>query len=142
MADSSGDLVASRRKDEHVDEREEAGVPSSEGITFGANWTFYQKFMPFFRIGWSDGDAPLMNKTATVGFTHRFHKSDLMGFGFNWGDPSDNALRDQYSTELFYRFQFAQNIALTPSIQLLIDPALNHDENQIWIFGLRMRWTL
>jgi porin len=126
----------------HVDEREEAAIPSSQGIAFGANWTFYQKFMPFFRAGWSDGDAPLMNKTATVGFIHRFHKSDLMGLGFNWGDPSDSALRDQYSTELFYRFQFSQNLAFTPSVQLLIDPALNPDEDKIWVVGLRMRLSL
>jgi porin len=126
----------------HVDEREDAGVPSSQGVAFGANWTFYEKFMPFFRAGWSDGAAPLMNKTATVGFIHRLHKSDVLGLGFSWGDPSDEALRDQYSTELFYRLQFSQNLAFTPSVQLLIDPALNPGEDQIWVFGLRMRLAL
>lgn len=61
----------------HVDEREDAGVPQSQGVAFGANWTFNKKLMPFFRAGWSDGAAPLMNKSATVGLIHRFHKSDL-----------------------------------------------------------------
>jgi len=126
----------------HVDEREDAGVPSSQGIALGVNWTFYEKFMPFVRAGWSDGDAPLMNKTATVGLIHRFHKSDLIGFGFNWGDPSSNALRDQYSSELFYRFQISQNLALTPSVQLLIDPALNPNEDRIWVVGMRARLAL
>ena len=126
----------------HVDEREEAAVPESKGVAIGANWTFNQKFMPFIRAGWSDGAAPMMNKTATVGFIHRFHKSDLASLGFNWGDPSNDALRDQYSTELFYRFQLSQNLAITPSVQLLIDPALNPIEDQIWVFGLRMRLAL
>jgi porin len=98
--------------------------------------------MPFFPIGWSDGAAPMMNKTAIVGFIHRFHKSDLLGLGFNWGDPSNDALRDHYTTELFYRFQFSQNLSFTPSAQLLIDPALNPDEDKIWVFGLRMRLAL
>jgi len=89
----------------------------------------------------SDGAAPLMNKTATAGLIHRFHKSDLVGLGFNWGDPSNDTLRDQYSSELFYRFQFSQNLAFTPSVQLLIDPALNPSEDQIWVFGLRARLT-
>ncbi len=84
----------------------------------------------------------MMNKTAIVDFIHRFHKSDLLGLGFNWGDPSNDALRDQYTTELFYRFQFSQNLAFTPSAQLLIDPALNPDEDKIWVFGLRMRLAL
>ena len=126
----------------HVDEREDVGVPSSKGVAFGANWTFYEKFMPFVRAGWSDGAAPLMNKTATVGFIQRIHLRDLLGFGFNWGDPSDDTFRDQYSTELFYRFQFSQNLALTPSVQLLIDPALNLAEDQIWVFGIRARLSL
>ena len=36
----------------------------------------------------------------------------------------------------------AENLAVTPSFQLLIDPALNPDEDRIWIFGFRARITL
>lgn len=126
----------------HVDERKEAGVSESEGITVGANWIFDEKWMPFFRAGWSDGAAPFMNGTATVGGMRRVHRRDLLGLGVNWGDPSDDLLRDQYSTELFYRFQFSQNLALTPSVQWLVDPALNPAVDQIWVFGLRARLSL
>jgi porin len=83
-----------------------------------------------------------MNRKATVGFIQRFHRRDLVGLGLNWGDPSNDALRDQYSTELFYRFQFSQNFAITPSVQLLIDPALNPTEDKIWIIGVRARLSL
>jgi len=126
----------------HVDERTDAGVPESEGVAVGANWTYHEKWMTFFRAGWSDGAAPLMKATSTIGFMRRFHKRDLLGLGFNWGDPSNDVLRDQYSTELFYRYQFAQNLAFTPSAQWLVDPALNTNEDQIWVLGLRMRLTL
>lgn len=126
----------------HVDERTEDGVPQSKGVALGANWTVVEDWMIFGRAGWSDGDAPLMNKTVTLGFMKRFFKRDLLGLGFNWGDPSNDTLREQYSTELFYRFQFAENLALTPSIQWLIDPANNPDEDQIWIAGLRVRLSL
>ena len=126
----------------HVDERQDAGIPESEGITIGANWTVIEDWMIFGRAGWSDGLAPLMSSTATLGFMKRFFKRDLLGLGFNWGDPSDDELRDQYSTEVFYRFQLAENLALTPSIQWLVDPANNPDEDQIWISGLRARVSL
>ena len=126
----------------HVDERQEAGVPESEGIAIGGNWSVEEEWMAFFRAGWSDGDAPLANTTATAGIMYRFFKRDLLGIGFNWSDPSNSTLRDQYSTELFYRFQFAQNLALTPSMQWLIDPALNPDEDSVWVFGLRGRLSL
>jgi len=126
----------------HVDEREEAGVPESQGVALGVNWTFNKKWMPFVRAGLSDGEAPLMNRTATVGLIHRVHRSDLLGIGFNWGDPSKDSLNDQCSSELFYRFQFSQNFAVTPMLQWLVDPALNPDEDQIWIAGLRMRFSI
>jgi hypothetical protein len=34
------------------------------------------------------------------------------------------------------------NLALTPSVQWLVDLALNPKEDQIWILGLRARLTL
>jgi porin len=98
--------------------------------------------MAFFRAGWSDGGVPLANRTGTIGVMYRFFKRDLLGIGFNWSEPSNDDLRDQYSTEVFYRFQFAQNLALTPSLQWLVDPALNPEEDQIFVWGMRMRLTL
>ncbi len=127
----------------HVDEREDAGMPDSWGLTAAANWTFDKTWMVFARAGWSDGEAPLMNGSVTLGGLYYFaHRSDLIGLASNWGDPADDSLDDQFTGELFYRFQFAHNFAITPSVQLLVDPALNPDEDQIWIFGLRARFTL
>ena len=48
-------------------------------------------------------------------------------------------LDDQYAAEVYFRWQVADEIAITPSVQLLIDPALNPDEDQIWVGGVRMR---
>ena len=126
----------------HVDEREDVGVEESEGLVVGGTWTAIEDWMLFFRLGWSQGSAPLANKTATVGFMKRFHKRDLLGLGTNWSEISNDDLRDQYSTELFYRFQFSENLAVTPSIQWLVDPANNLEEDQVWVAGLRMRITL
>jgi porin len=127
----------------HVDEREEKGIPESDGITIGANWLINKEWLPFARIGFSDGLAPQMQKTITVGLGHYFSiRTDVIGLAVNWGDPSDEALREQYTTELFYRFQYTQNLAITPSVQWLVDPALNPNEDNIWIFGLRVRLNL
>ena len=84
-----------------------------------------------------------MNATATVGVIHHFVRgSDLVGLGLNWGKPSDSSLRNQYTTELFYRIQIAQNLAITPSIQLLINPELNPEKGTLWVGGIRARFTL
>ena len=126
----------------HVDEREEAGAEESEGVTFGANWTFNEIWMPFIKAGISDGSAPLYNESVTAGMIYYFpQRSDLLGLALNWGDPSDDTLDDQLTSELFYRIQLTQNMAITPSIQFIESPALNPDENFMMIFGLRMRLT-
>ncbi len=84
-----------------------------------------------------------MNAAVTGGIGRVFLKrSNVVGVGVNWGSPSQSGLRDQYTTEFFYRFQLAQNFSITPSLQWLVDPALNPDTNSIWLFGLRTRLTL
>jgi len=127
----------------HVDEREALSIPKSDGIGVSANKMMGEDWMLFGRVGWSEGLAPLMQKTATLGFIHQTNKhSDLFGLGVNWGDPSNETLREQTTTEFFYRWQVSQNFAVTPSVQWLVDPAFNANEDDIWIFGLRARITL
>jgi porin len=127
----------------HVDEREDAGVPESWGFTLASNWSFNDKWLPFIKAGWSDGEAPLMNASVTMGVVYFIARhSDLVGFGFNWGNPADSTLRDQYTSELFYRLQLAENLEVTPSVQLLLDPALNPEDDVVWIGGLRIRLSI
>ena len=124
----------------HVDEREDAGIDSAKGATFAASWLVGDKWMPYIRAGWSEGNAPIYNRSATLGVTRNFqYRSDVAGIGINWGDPPDDSLRDQTTVEAFWKIQFAQNLAVTPSVQWLKDPALNSEENNIWLVALRTR---
>lgn len=128
----------------HVDERENAGIPSAHGFTIGANKTSADgRWMGFARAGWSDGIAPIYNETYTVGFMRKFRRNaDLLGVAINWGDPPDSTLDSQKTGEFFYRLQFAQNLAITPSVQLLKDPALNAEDDTVWVWSLRFRLTM
>ncbi len=126
----------------HVDERQDLGIESAEGIGLNANWTWDSTWMAFFRLGFSDGSAPIYNTSATAGFIRYFaYRSDLLGLAVNWGDPPDDSLSEQITAEAFYRVQIAQNLALTPSLQYLVDPAFNAQDDAVWVFGLRMRAT-
>ncbi len=126
-----------------VDEREDAGVSDAHGVSIAMNWTFKDRFMPFLRIGHSSGDAPIYNDSVTLGFIWKYmYRSDLFGIAATWGDPPSDALPEQKSVEAFWRFQFSETLAITPSFQYLQDPALNPDEDSVWIFGLRTRLAL
>ena len=127
----------------HVDERVEAGVPESQGIVVSANITIDDVLMPFVRAGWSDGEAPFYKTAISGGFIYYFpNYRDLMGFAAAWNEPAASGLADQTTLEAFYRYQFSDNIAITADAQLLLNPALNPDEDQIAVFGLRARVDL
>ena len=128
----------------HVDEREKAGIDSAHGIMLGANRTTAdQRWMGFLRAGWSKGSAPIYNETYTAGFIRKFRRnSDLLGLAVNWGDPPSAELASQVTGEFFYRLQFSQALAITPSVQLLKDPALNPEEDTVWVWGIRFRLAL
>ena len=127
----------------HVDERKKARIPENHGVVVSANVTINDVFMPFVRAGWSDGDAPFYNKAVSGGFMYYFPQyRDLMGFAAAWNDPAAPGLPDQGSFEVFYRYQFSDNIAITADAQLLLKPALHPSEDQIAVFGLRTRLNM
>ncbi|MDJ0780035.1 MAG: hypothetical protein QNJ85_19365 [Gammaproteobacteria bacterium] len=130
-----------------VDTREDDGIDEADGVTLGANWTWDQTWMLFTKIGSSDADAPndpqIAENSVTIGGIYYFaNRSDLVGIAYNESELAADGLDDQTTLEAFYRFQLAQNLALTPSIQVLGDPALNPEEDEITVFSLRLRLTL
>jgi porin len=73
----------------------------------------------------------------SAGVARKFRKRDLLGVGISWGSPSGDG-GDQWTSELFYRIQI-RNLAITPVIQLVANPALNPDEDLLVVGGVRVR---
>ena len=120
----------------HSDER-------GKGATLTGSYTFHEQRLGIFaRLGRaSDEASTLYEKHAAAGVTKNFYRDSMMGFGISWGQPPKSDV-DQIATELFYRWQLAQELALTPSIQLLKNPASNPDDDVVTVVGLRLRLTL
>ena len=102
--------------------------------------------MPFIRGGWSDDAGTLLSKSVSIGLGYQPEPGpgrDVIGLGLNWGEPNKDSfgpgLDDQFTGELFYRFNLGKHLALTPSVQLIANPALNPDDDVISVFGLRGR---
>ncbi|KGJ95652.1 carbohydrate porin [Thalassotalea sp. ND16A] len=51
---------------------------------------------------------------------------------------------NEYTTtiETFYRIQLAENLAITPNLQYIIDPHNNTNVDSATIAGVRIRFTL
>jgi porin len=124
----------------HADPRDVAGTSHSWGAMFSASTFLDDRFMPFFRAAWADGDGSLMEGTISVGLgLYEPEEKDLVALAIGWGRPSDGALRDQWSSELFYRFQITENFAVTPNVHFIVHPALNRAEDYLFFFGVRLR---
>ena len=129
----------------------------STGESKGSGWTFsYAKFiddkyMPFLRLGDSDGGGgALLEKMVTAGLgIYDAETKELFGVGISYAEASEdpvggfgNDLDPQYTAEVFYRFQLSQHLAITPDLQIITDPVLNPDESSIVIAGVRIRLNL
>ena len=131
----------------HNDERVQAGNLEGWGINFSATTFIKDKWLPFLRGGYTEDGGSLLQRSVSAGVGYQpVPQQGLIGFAANWGQPNEttvaSGLPDQYTFELFYRFQLSSRLALTPDIQYLIDPALNPDASSIWVFGVRGRLAL
>ena len=131
----------------HSDQKSEAGDPSGWGLNVSGTWLFDSRWMPFLRGGYAKDGGSLLQKSISTGVGYQWIPGrDLLGFGFNWGEPNETTwgegLQDQYTIELFWRWQLGSQLAVTPDLQLLINPANNPEESSIWVFGVRGRLNL
>ncbi|TMV07526.1 carbohydrate porin [Ruegeria sediminis] len=130
----------------YQDPKTASGTPAGYGATFTASHLFQDRYYPFVVAGISNGKASTFKKDVIAGLgigldTKHRAASDLIGLAVSWGDPSNAALQDQTTAELFYRFQLAQRLAFTPSVQYVRNPAANPSQTDAWLFGFRTRWT-
>lgn len=117
----------------------ENGSPRAYGVAFNANQMLNDSIMGFVRAGWSDGWS--IDRAVSVGLGWRppSTSSDLLGVGVGWQRPTIPGARSQYVSEVFYRFQVTPNFAITPDVQLIIDPVRNTTTDTLWVYGLRAR---
>jgi len=122
-------------------------VPNGWGVAFSFSRLFADTWEPFFRAGYSENGGALWERSVSAGFGYYPGKKDnVLGVGLNWSRPAEDVfgpgLDDQYTAEIYYRFQVMKVLTVTPDVQLIIDPALNPQESSIWVFGLRARLAL
>ena len=135
----------------HADEREQAEVAEGHGAILSFTHYIGEKWMPFIRAGYAQDGGSFLERSVSAGLAYQpdpigVSAGNLLGFGANWGRPNEavfgSGLDDQYGFELFSRLQVTKEIAITPDLQYLRNPAQNPDEDSIWVFALRARFSL
>lgn len=93
-----------------------------------------------------DGGGAFVDRSICIGTGYDlFDGRDLVAVGLNWGRaPKSSGApgpRDQYTAELFYRYQPFSNLQLTPGIQLIANPANDRSQDLLAVFAFRARAT-
>jgi porin len=126
------------------DARTEEGTSSGYGVSFYLGYVFRKHWLPFLRGGWADAGDAIYETAFSGGFGYSKDPSKgLLGVALGWSRPNEDTygakLEDQIAIEAFWMFELAKFIELTPSVQYIINPALNPNANSTVLFGLRFR---
>jgi porin len=118
---------------------EEAGTGHGWALSFDQD--LGDLFGVFLRYGGNDGDLiPVQNIVATgISLQHPFgRKNDQTGIAVSWTNPSDGALRDEWSSEIYYRMQLTQFMEISASAQVIFNPSAGAVDT-VGVFGGRLR---
>jgi porin len=126
------------------DARTEEGTSSGYGVSFHLSYVVREHWLPFLRGGWAYAGDALYETAFSGGFGYSKDPSKgILGVGLGWSRPNEDTygakLEDQVAMEAFWMFELAKFIELTPSVQYIINPALNPNANSTVLFGLRFR---
>ena len=87
----------------------------------------------------------MAKRSLSGGFSYRFAFQDWLTVGVGLNKPSDKThgleLDTEKVIEASYLWQITANTSLLPDVQLILDPALNTEENSAWSAGVRLRLT-
>ena len=128
----------------HQDERDDDNVDDGWGFVLSGSQRFGD-FLPFLRYGYADSDTggPTVLEhmvNGGVAMDGIFGQSnDRIGIGLTWAEPATGGLDDQWAADAFYRIQVTPEFTIGPTLQAVIDPVRNDDEDVIFVGGIRGR---
>jgi len=128
----------------HQDPLEASDTPESWGATFSVSGEARKQWIPFLRAGVSTGEPALVRFIVAAGTGIRVRNGgDLLGISASWTGAPDSSLRNQLSTDLFYRLQLAEHLAISPDVQITYHPSETLERDVIAVAGfLRVRISL
>ncbi len=123
-----------------------AGTPveKGQGVSVSAHWFFAERFVPFLRFGFSNGQGEnsFYKKDFQIGHGLRFFTHDMLGASFGWAEPNIPDTKNQMTLEIFYRLNLTEHLELTPDFQWIFNPTLNPNADNLAYLGIRGRITL
>lgn len=64
----------------------------------------------------------------------------LWSLGAVWAKPINRAFRDQYGIETYWKILLAEDLWVTPDLQLIFKPTYNTTKNVLAVGGIKLRF--
>ena len=95
----------------------------SQGVNFSASFMM-GKWMPFFRAGYSEGLAALLDKSVTVGtgYYGLFNEKDTLGVAVQWGQVNEAQMGhdgEQIISQMYYKIPVTDYLQIIPDVQYI-----------------------
>lgn len=124
-----------------------SGDPSGWGFVLSATKYINQTWFPFARFAYTKDAGSFLQTAFATGVGYQPNPgSHLLSAGYSFGKVNKGTFGVNYPTqhtlEVFYRVQLSTRMAITPDVQLIINPALNDQQDAIFLYGIRGRIAL
>jgi porin len=121
-----------------------ATIAAGEGVAFSSHWFFQDKYVPYIRFAFSNGNGEnaFYKKDLQIGHGLVFKSHDLLGTSFSITETNIPDTKNQATIEIYYRFHLTEHLAITPDFQWIINPTFNSNTNSLIYGGIRSRVTL
>ena len=77
--------------------------------------------------------------TAGVALVKPFGIRGEAALGLAWLDPVDDALRDQFGGEVYWKILLTPDLFVTPGVQFIVNPTFNPDTDFVVIGQVKFR---
>lgn len=123
------------------------GDPSGWGFVLSGTKYINETWFPFARFAYTKDAGSFLQTAFATGLGYQPNPgSHLLSAGYSWGKVNETTFAASYDAqhtfEVFYRIQLSSRMAVTPDLQLIINPALNDQQNSIFLYGIRGRIAL
>ncbi|MCC6321476.1 MAG: carbohydrate porin [Phycisphaerales bacterium] len=125
----------------HVDARDDADVPSDQGITVSLDQDIGERITVFARYGYADGEVTSVTNSVQggVGIKKVLAKEDMLGVAAAWSRSAAEDKRDEKVVEVFHRFQVTETSQFTIGAEVIFDPSNAPDDDVLGVFSARLR---
>jgi porin len=123
-------------------ENSEHEIPSTRGISLTLEHSGKLQTEHYVgRLAFSEGESVDVDRLAMIGYGREIRGYDNVGVGIGAGRSAVKTSRWQCVTEIYYRWQVAKELVITPDLQMIFGSGVDGEDRIQFVAGIRTGLT-